>query len=298
MNIELLIPVLLAATGPSAVLVLAAVGEILTEKSGVVNIGIEGMMLISGLAAAVTTHYTGSPWLGVLAAMCVGCILGLIHGAASAKLKANQIVLGIGLNMFAVGLAVAVLIAVWGNPGHSSPLPRIPALNVGGYSFNPFFLLAVGASIAAHYILTRTGLGLTIASCGENPRSAEAMGVRVELVQTLVTGLAGLLHGLAGAILVLGYVGSFTRDITAGRGFVALAIVVVSNWNPLAALVAGYLFGTAEVLALTLQAAYSTTPGISELLNTIPYIAAIAAVALYGVKARAPSWLGKPYIKE
>ena len=85
---------------------------------------------------------------------------------------------------------------------------------------------------------------------------------------------------------------------SAGRGFVALAIVVVSNWNPLAALVAGYLFGTAEILALTLQAAYSTTPGISELLNIIPYVAAIAAVALYGVKARAPSWLGKPYIRE
>ncbi|HIP85655.1 MAG TPA: ABC transporter permease [Pyrodictium sp.] len=298
MIVELLVPVLLAATGPSVTLILAAVGEILTEKSGIVNIGIEGMMLVSGLVAAVTAHYTNNPWLGILAAMGVGGFLGLVHGIASAKLKANQIVLGIGLNMFAVGLAVAVLTAVWGNPGHSSPLPRIPALSIGGYPFNPFFLTAIGASIAAYYILTKTGIGLTITSCGENPRSAEAMGVRVELVQTLATSLAGLLHGLAGAILVLGYVGSFTRDITAGRGFVALAIVVVSNWNPLAALLAGYLFGVAEVLALTLQALYGLTLGISELLNTIPYIVAIVAVALYGVKARAPSWLGKPYIKE
>jgi len=298
MDVGLLISVLLAATGPSVVLILAAVGEILTEKSGIVNIGIEGMMLISGLAAAVAAYYTGSPWIGVLVAIGVGGILGLIHGAASAKLKANQIVLGIGLNMFAIGLGVAVLTSVWGNPGHSSPLPRIPTLSVGGYPLNPFFLIAIAISIAAHYILTRTGLGLTIASCGENPRSAEAMGVRVELVQTLVTSLAGMLHGLAGAILVLGYVGSFTRDVTAGRGFVALAIVVVSNWNPIAALLAGYLFGVAEVSALTLQAIYGMTLGISELLNTIPYIAAIVAVALYGAKARAPSWLGKPYIKE
>lgn len=298
MSVELLVPVLLAATSPSVILVLAAVGEILTEKSGIVNIGIEGMMLISGLAAAVATHHTGNPWVGVLVAMAVGGILGLVHGVASAKLKANQIVLGIGLNMFAIGLAVAVLISVWGNPGHSSPLPRIPTLSIGGCPFNPFFLIAVGVSVAAYHILTRTGLGLTIASCGENPRSAEAMGVRVELVQTLVTGLAGILHGLAGAVLVLGYVGSFTRDVTAGRGFVALAIVVVSNWNPLAALAAGYLFGVAEVLALTLQAIYGMALGISELLNIIPYIAAIIAVALYGIKARAPSQLGKPYIKE
>jgi len=295
--IGLIISLLVVATRSSVPLILASVGEVVTEKAGIVNIGIEGFMLLAGVVAAVVDYATGSPLLGLLAGAGVGFILGLIHGAASAKLKANQIVLGIGINILAFGIGVAVLNHVWGNPGQSAPLPTIPPIRIDGYFTTPMFLAAIAIALAALYIMTRTTLGLEISACGEDPHSAEALGVKVETLQTLVTAVAGILHGLAGAYLVVDYIGQFTRDITAGRGFIALAIVVLSNWNTILALAASYLLGLAEATALNLQAILGV-PALSDLLNTLPYIAALVAITIYGVKARAPAWLGRPYIKE
>jgi len=296
--VNLVLSILVGGLGPAVPLALASVGEIATERSGIVNIGIEGMMLISGLVAAVATYYTGSPLLGLLCGGFMGFLLGLLFGYVSAYLKANQIVAGIGVNLLAVGVAVAVLQAIWGGPGQSSSLPTLSSICVAGVCFSPYgLLLLICIPVLAYYVLERTALGLIVKSCGEDPRAAEAMGVPVELVQCLVTGCAGFLHGLAGSYLVLGYIGRFTRTITAGRGFIALAIVVISNWNPVAALIASYLFGVAEVTSLTLQVVVGA-PGVAELFNTLPYVAAIVAVAVYGVRAKAPAWLGRIFVRE
>lgn len=285
--------------------IMAAVGEIIIEKAGIVNIGIEGTMLISAFTGTLTTYLTGNPILGLMAGVAVAIALGALHGTISVYLKGDQIVAGVGINAFAMGITVVGLKLVWGgSQGQSAYTASIQPISFGpGVEVSPLFFVAIAAAVLAWWLLFRTTLGLKIRACGEDPKAAEAMGVRVERMRFLVTTLAASLFGLAGAYLSLDWTNAFTKNMTNGRGFIALANVAFSGWNPLIAIAGGLIFGFFEALALRLNAVLSVVlPSASVqmtyIVRAVPYIAVIAVVAAFAKRTRAPSSLAKPYIKE
>ena len=288
---------LFGALSPMIPLVLAGVGEIITEQSGVVNIGIEGVMLLSALTSGVVAYFTGSVFLGLLIGTATGLALGLLHGVLGVYLKGDQIVVGVGVNLFAYGIAVVTLVTLWGTYGSSPQLPTVPKVEIAGYPVSPLLPVSIVISIAAWYFLFYTNYGLKLRACGEDPRSAEAMGVNVNRTRLIATLIGASLAGLAGGHLSLDWVGQFTKEITAGRGFIALANVVFSKWNPLYALVGGFIFGFFDSLAIYLSIT-SMNPSMAYLFKTVPYVATLLVVAAFMRKARMPPSLGKPYIKE
>ncbi len=279
-------------------LTLAAVGEVITERSGVVNIGLEGIMLMSALGAAYVSYFSGSPYLGVLAGVAVGVAVGLVHGAVSVHLRGDQIVAGVGVNILAYGVAVVTLMRVWNSYGQSPwvpKVPRIPAGPLGEISW--FFPLTLAVAAASWYYLFRTKGGLRLRAAGEDPAAAEAMGVNVFRVRFLATVIGAALSGLAGAYMSVDYVGQFTKQMTAGRGFIALANVVFSNWNPLVAVGGGLIFGFFDGLATYLEIVMRS-PAMGFLLKTIPYAATLAIVSAAVGRVRPPAAVGRPYSRE
>ena len=277
-------------------ILLASVGEIIAERSGVVNIGIEGILLASAFVATLTTIILGDPIAGYAAGALTGFIAGFIHGLLSVYLRADQIIAGLAFNLVAYGLTVMGLVSLWGHHGAS---PRAEAsigeLGVLGYYVNPISLLSIIIAVIAWYIVYRTRTGLALRACGEDPRAAQAMGVNVYTYRVLATSIGGLLAGLGGAFLALEIVGQFTRGISAGRGFIALANVAFSGWNPLLAIPGAYLFGFLEAFSIYLQ---QEARGYEYLVRTIPYLGTIAVVTVFAWKAIAPRSLAKPYVKE
>ena len=281
-------------------ILVASVGEIIAERSGVVNIGIEGMMLFSAFAAAVAAYETGSPLLGLLAGVAAGLLLSLLHAVVSVYLNGDQIISGIGINFLAYGASVVGLYAVWGQPSASPPVPTLPSLVALGVSVASTSIAAIPIVIASWWMLEKTTLGLRLSACGEDPRSAEAMGVNVHRMRLLAVLIGGAMAGYAGAHLAVGVLGGFSKTITGpGRGFIALANVAFSNWNPLLAVLGAYVFGFFDTLSIALS------EGLQQLalgypVKTIPYLATIAVLAVVAKVrgTRMPRALGKPYIKE
>jgi len=285
------------AFSPMVPLVLAGVGEVITERSGVVNIGLEGIMLLSALTSGITSYFTGNVVLGLAIGLLTGIALGILHAILGVYLRGDQIVIGVGVNLFAYGIAVVSLVTIWETFGNSPQLPTIPKLQIAGYSVSPMLFLSILVSILAWYLLFRTDIGLKLRACGEDPRSAEAMGVNVNRMRLLATVVGAALTGLGGAHLSIDWVGQFTKEITAGRGFIALANVVFSKWNPIYALLGGFVFGFFDSLAIYLSIV-SLNPSMAYLFKTVPYIATLIVVSLFMRRARIPPALGKPYIKE
>ncbi|MBS3937038.1 MAG: ABC transporter permease [Peptococcaceae bacterium] len=285
-DMTLLMATLRAATP----LVIAAVGGIFAERSGVVNIALEGKMLIGAFAAVVVAYYTGSPWLGVLAALVVGGILAYIFAVVSIKYRANQVVSGVAINMLAAGLTVFLMHVFFGTAGTSPAVNRLP--NVG--PFTPIVYLAPLIVIAAFIVLYRTPWGLRIRAVGEHPKAAATVGVNVIGLRYACVVLSGMLAGIAGAHLSIGTLSVFVRDMTAGRGFIALAAMIFGKWHPVGALGAALLFGFSEALQMRLQGG-----GIpSQLIQAVPYVFTMIVLAGFVGRATAPASLGEPYKKE
>ena len=289
----------------STPVLLVAIGGVFSERSGVVNIGLEGMMLAGAFSGMLGSYYTGSPWIGILAAMLTGALLALVHAVVSIKYGGNQAVNGTGLILLATGLTSFGLRTVFGHAGNSPAvafLPETPALRaiplIGKTlaSLSPFVYIALAAVLAAHYLLYRTPLGLRITAVGENPRAAETAGINVWGIRYFCVILSGVLGGLGGAYLSLGQMNLFQEGMSAGRGFIALAAVIMGKWTPLGALGAAFFFGFFDALQLQLQAVPgSTLP--PELLLTVPYV--VTLLVLAGVVGRAvgPAANGQPYLK-
>lgn len=279
-------------------LTLTAVGEIVAERAGITNIGLEGMISISALVSVAVATYTLNPWLGVLAGVGAGALIGLIHGLISAYGKGSQIVSGVGINIFALGFVPYMIIALWGVAGYkqvpeAGRVPRIAGL------VSPLFILCVVIAVATHYLLFRTSLGLKIRALGEEPQAADTLGVHVERHQLAATIYGGILAGLAGAFMSLDWLGTITKEIAAGRGFISLALVVFSNWKPLLALVGGILFGSSWAITEW----FKILPGVKDvipvtIINTLPYIVTLAAVAGIIGRAKPPRKSGVPYLRE
>ncbi|RLG81858.1 MAG: ABC transporter permease [Thermoprotei archaeon] len=289
-------------------LILAGVGEIITERSGVVNIGLEGIFILSSFTTAVATFYTGNPYFGLLLGAFVGFLSGVLHGAVSVYLRGDQIIAGIGYNSLAYGLSLMIMITLWQSYGQSPRVEKIPSLSIkvtqgSAIIISPVTILAIFIAIGVWWWLFKTSSGLKLRACGEDPRAAEAMGVNVFRTRFYATVLGATLTGIGGAYLVVGWIGRFTKFISAGRGFIALANVAFSNWNPLMAIVGGFVFGFFDALSIylpiKLQSEYQEMfTAESSLFCTIPYMATLVIVAIIMKKIKMPRALGKPYIKE
>ncbi len=286
-------------------LLLATLGEIITERSGILNLGIEGMMAVGAVAGFIVTLATGSPWLGMASAILAGILISAIHAFVSISLKANQVVSGLALTMLGLGGA-----SLFGRPFIGRPLPvkmapfRIPILAdiplVGKVLFNqdPFFYLSLILGVLLWVLLSRTRWGIQIRSVGENPAASEAQGLNISTVRYICVLIGGGLAGMAGAHLSLIYSKSWTEGLTGGRGWIVIALTIFALWNPLRAFLGAYLFGCIFVLQYILQPI-----GIPpNLLGMMPYLATLAVLFAGGLKKgrrylHAPAMLGEPYTK-
>lgn len=285
-------------------LIFAALGGIFSERSGVVNIALEGMMLIGAFTAMFVTYHTGLPWVGVLGAIAAGALIGLLHAVFCIRYRANQVVTGTAINIFAGGLTVFLLRYFFGAAGTSPSVNTIaditiPVLNripwigrvIGRH--NPLVYLALLAVVVVHIILYKTPWGLRLRAVGEHPRAADTVGVNVFRMRYLAVIISGSLAGLGGTYLSIAHLSRFSEGMTAGRGFIALAAVIFGKWTPFGALGACLFFGYADALQMRLQDVGIPT----QFMNMLPYILTIVALVGFIGKAVGPKASGQPYIK-
>ena len=280
---------ILRYTAPVA---LAAIGETVNQKSGVINIGIEGMMLTGAFFAMLVSLKTGSPWLGLSAGIGCGICLALISSWFTLYRQADQVVVGSAINLLALGLTGTLYRAQFGQSGQLLNVPTIPQWN--GLDAVMVFLLL--ATLGAWMLLFRTGWGLAVRAAGEYPKAAEASGFSVRKLRLEAGLLAGAFAGLAGAYLSVGIAGSFAENMTAGRGFIAIAMVTFGRWKPQFVVIAALLIGFVESLQFKLQTYGWQVP--FQLLLALPYIVALLVLVLVGKGTLAPAALGQAYAKE
>ena len=283
-------------------LLLATTGEVICERSGILNLGVEGVMAVGAVVAFIVTMTTGQPWLGVLAAMAAGMAISVIHAFASVSLQANQVVSGLALTMLGLGLS-----GMLGKPYVGRPLSikmenlAIPYLSdlpyIGQALFNqsPFFYLAIVLALVSWFVLERTRLGIQVRATGENPRATETQGVNVYLIRYWSVIVGGGFSALAGAHLSISYSKSWVEGMTAGRGWIAIALTIFALWNPGRAIWASFVFGGIFVVQYLLQPL-----GISpNFLARLPYIATLVILLAISFrdpkKLNAPAMLAAPY---
>ena len=294
-----------AALRMATPIVYAALGGIFSERVGIINIGLEGTMLVSAFAGVTVSFYTGNPWLGVVVAVLAGGLIGLLHALLTVKFVGNQIVSGTGINIFALGFTAYMSQIIWGSRGASDgvqglgtwTIPVVADLPVVGPiigSHSPLVYLMLVVTVLSYVVLFRTPLGLRIRAVGEHPTAAETAGIDVIRVKYLCVILSGMLAGLGGAFLSLGHLNLFTRGMTGGRGFIAMAAMIFGKWMPFGALGASILFGLADALQMRLQSLGLLPP---QIILTIPYLLTVAVLAGVVGKARPPSDY-KPYERE
>jgi general nucleoside transport system permease protein len=276
-------------------LMLAATGGVFSERVGVINIALEGIMLTGAFAAVYVSHFTRMPLLAVVAAMAAGALLAGVHAVASIKYKANQVVSGVAINLFAFGFTEFMLSKTFQRSGLSPDVPKIE-----NFSFlpqvSPFIPLAILVVLASQYVIFHTPWGLRLRAVGEHPLAADTVGVNVTWVRYQGVLLSGVFAGLAGASLSIGLLSRFVEGMSAGKGFIALAAMIFGKWSPLGALWACLLFGLADAVQFLLQAL-----GIKiahQFLVMLPYVLTMAALAGVIGRATPPASIGIPYEKE
>ena len=287
------ISLLLASFRFATPLILAALGGIFSEKSGVVNIALEGMMLIGAFAAVYGSASTGNPWIGVLYSMLAGLSFAAIFALVCVTFKANQIVVGTGINIFASGITIFLLQIFFGVKGTSPRVNRLPFLRLLGVRFNPITYIAVILVPVIWFIFFKTHWGLRIRSIGEHPAAADTLGININRWRFVCVLISGILAGLAGAHLSIGDGSAFVREMSAGRGFIALAAMIFGKWHPVGAFGAAMLFGYAEAVAVRVDFAFIP----SELISAIPYVLTLVVLAGFIGRAIPPKAIGEPYNK-
>jgi ABC-type uncharacterized transport system permease subunit len=287
-------------------LTLAALGGIVSERSGVINVGLEGMMLMGAFFGIFGADLLDSWFLGLLVGMAAGGVLALVHAFFSINLRADQVVSGIALNFLALGVTGYVFLDHYGDQGTPDNVPRVPDISIPGIKNLSFFGDAIGTAnlltwlaligvVALTVFLFRTPRGLRLRSVGEHPRAAETVGISVPRTRYFAVTASGMLAAMGGAYLSIGFIGSFNQGMTAGRGFIALAAVIFGNWRPGGALAAALLFGFSQALAQRLPA-FSESGAV--LFQALPYVLTLIAVAGVIGRSRPPAAVGQPYVKE
>ena len=301
MDGDLLVSFLTSAVRVATPLLLAALGETLAERSGVINLGIEGAMLAGALAAAIGTT-AGGPWAGTLAAAAMGAMLSLGFGLIAVGAGANQIISGTAITLGAVGATGAIYREVYGSAGVGLSLPTFPVIPLPGLHrvpllgpalFEQSILTYLGyvAVPALWFLLFRTRWGLALRAAGESVQAATAAGVRVKRIRIVALVLGGMFAGIAGASLVLAQVGTFAEKMTAGRGFMAVAIVVLGGWRPGRVAGAALFFGAAMALQFLFQSIVSNLP--YQLFLMLPYLLTLLVLAGGVGRVRSPAELGR-----
>ena len=302
-------------------LVLCAMAGIFSEKSGIIDISLEGKMLMSAFAAAAVASLTSSALAGLMVAIVVSVLLGLLHGLASITLRGNQVISGLAINILASGLTVTIGIAMFQQGGQTPNLARaerfrpielplaeqlgsLPLIGpiyrevISGH--NILVWVALAAVLFTAFILTRTRFGLRLRAVGEKPEALDSAGVSVARTRYMALIIAGVLCGMAGAYLSTAHGSGFVREMTAGKGYIALAAMIFGKWQPRGALLACLLFGFLEAVASRLQGV--DVPLIGEapvdLILALPYLLTVILLAGFVGKAMPPRAIGEPYVKE
>ncbi|MDY6961895.1 MAG: ABC transporter permease [Pseudomonadota bacterium] len=299
----ILLTVITAATP----LVIAALGELVTERSGVLNLGVEGMMIMGAVSAFAATQITGSPYIGVLAGIAAGSAFSLLFGFLTLTLVANQVATGLALTILGLGLSGQLGESFVGQPGIKLQPIVVPLLSdipfLGRLLFQQdlIFYLSIALVVGIHWFLFKSRTGLKMRAIGDNHASAHALGINVIRTRYLAVMFGGACAGLAGAQLSLVYTPQWVENMTAGRGWIALALVVFASWRPLRLLAGGYLFGAVSIGQLHAQAFGIGIP--SQVLSALPYVATIVVLIIISHNRRTtlintPASLGKPFVPE
>jgi simple sugar transport system permease protein len=294
-----------AALRMATPLVYASLGGLFSERVGIVNIALEGMMLTGAFFGVLATFGTGNPWLGVLASVLAGGLLGLLHALLTVKFAGNQIVSGTGINLFALGFTAYMSQIVWGSRGASQSVQGLGTISIPVLADTPIVGEVIGKQtplvyialiivILSYIVLFKTPTGLRIRAVGEHPAAADTAGVNVFRTKYLFVMVSGMLAGLGGAFLSLGHLNLFVFGMTGGRGFIALAAMILGGWTPFGALGASLLFGFADALQMRLQSV-GVLP--SQIVLIIPYVLAVLVLAGF-VRKRIPPSDYKPYVKD
>ncbi len=287
-------------------LLLGALGGIMSERSGVINVGLEGMMLMGAFFGILGADVLGSWWLGALAGLAAGAVMGLVHAVFSIALRADQVVSGVAINLLAAGVTGYVFVAHYGAEGTPGDIARVPEISLPLIKDIPFFGDAIGEMSALTWLalllvpavaifLFRTPAGLRLRSVGERPRAADSVGIPVLRTRYLSVIASGCLAGLGGVYLSVALVGSFNQGMTAGRGFIALAVVIFGGWRPYGALAGACLFGLSSAVAQRLPA---FSESLAVLFQALPYVLVLVVVAGLIGRSRPPAAIGVPYVKE
>jgi simple sugar transport system permease protein len=301
---ETVIAILAAAIAAGTPLVFAALGELVTEKSGVLNLGVEGMMLVGAVAGFAATAASGNPWLGILAGMVAGAAMALVFAALALQLMANQVAAGLALTLFGVGLSAFVgkpleSVALGSQQPWAIPLlADLPVLGPVLFRHHLLVYLSWALFVALSWFLYRSRAGLVLRSIGESPESAHAIGYRVIAIRYLATLFGGAMAGVGGAYLAEFYTPMWVEGLVAGRGWIALALVVFATWRPGRVLLGAYLFGGVTIAQFFAQGAGLAVP--SQLLSALPYLATILVLVLISrdasiIRLNAPVSLGRSY---
>lgn len=309
MDVVILLSLLASTLRATTPLLLAALGGLFSERAGVVNIALEGIILFGALAAAVTTQqlevafaangqtalipYT--PWFGLVGAIIVGAFVGWIHAVLSIRYKADQIISGTAINLMAIGIPALVLTWLYDNSTSSARSRfRLPEYGPDGFGLSPLVYLAFLLVPVVWYVVFRTPFGLQLRSVGEHPEAADSVGINVRLMRYYGVILSGVLAGLAGAYLSIGNLSQYTANMSGGRGFIALAALIFGKWHPLGVLGATLLFGAFQAAEILLGGSQLLPPTIVQ---SLPYILTMLVLAGFIGRAIPPKAIGRPYEK-
>ncbi|MGD8343521.1 MAG: ABC transporter permease [Desulfobacterales bacterium] len=299
MNLEYAGGILLGSLHAMVPITLTASGEVVGESAGLFNIGLEGIILVSAMTGALGAE-AGGPVAGLLIGLGTGFVIGLIFAAVCTYFKGVQLIAGVGINLFAAGLVAFWLIHL-GVPGHHAVATEHQLANIATPfgDLSPMIFVAIVLPVLIYLLLFRTKLGLKIRAAGENPQAADVAGIKIQLLRLLATAAGASLAGLAGAYLSIDWLGSVTKEISAGRGFIALATVVFSGLNPLLVLLGGFIFGFFDNLAVWV----ATMPAVQKIIPwqfiaMAPYAVTLLVVAGVIGRAKFPAAMGIPYQRE
>ncbi len=304
---DITVSILLTIATAATPLLIAAIGELVVERSGVLNLGVEGMMVMGAVAGFGAGLLTGSPWIGLLAAVVVGALFSLLFAVMTLSLATNQVATGLSLTLLGLGLSGMLGTSFVGLPGERLPNLYIPVLTdlpvVGKLLFgqDPIFYISIALVFGVSWFLFKTRTGLTLRSIGDSHTSAHALGIQVIKYRYLAVMFGGACAGLAGGHLSLVYTPQWVENMTAGRGWIALALVVFSSWRPLRVLAGAYIFGAVWIGQLHAQAFGIPIP--SQFLSSLPYLATIMVLVIISRNKRltmmnTPASLGQPFVPD
>lgn len=283
----------------------AALAGMLSERAGIINMGLEGMMLMGSFFGVVGSYITGSAWMGLIFAMAAGAAVGLMMGVFTIGFKCEHMLAGVGVNILASGLTIVLLQMIWETRGKSSivdglgvisvpVLSEIPILKQLIGTISPMFYILVACVIGAWFILYRTPVGLRVRVIGDNPFMAGSMGIKVYRYQYISLMISGMLAALGGAYLSIGDINMFSKDMVSGRGYIALSMVILGGWHPVGVAVCGLVYGLAQSLQFRLQ----TVNIPPQLVQMLPYVVTILVLIFARSKRKAPAMEGVHYYQK